>query len=286
MTVAQRQVRYQGEGGVVPALAFTSLPAANEVAPGTVYRIPELNNAELISDGVIWKPRGGRQIIKSLSIPVGAAPTGSVAANGAVTLGTALNTTFSQGMWLYYPAGAAYAGSAAGFYWTVMSSDTLGTIYDDTYDPTTDTGAPPTSLTPIVAAGPGAFTGTTSTLTALSVNIPGGLIHTQGGIATYSRAAVNNNTNSKNMLARYGGAQFGSSGVTSSLAGSKQFSFANLGVTNMQACAPWGDFATSSAAPILAVDSSVAQDVTIILQTSAAPTDVLTATGMTVELLG
>lgn len=90
-------------------------------------------------------------ILAQCNVPIGIAPTGTMAANGAITLGTALNTTYSGGLWLYLPAGAAYAGSLAGFYWTVMSSTTLGTVYNNTYTPGTDPVDIPASPTAISA---------------------------------------------------------------------------------------------------------------------------------------
>lgn len=50
------------------------------------------------------------------AVPVGIAPSGTMGANGSVTLGTALSVVYSVGVFLYYPASAAYTASAAGFY--------------------------------------------------------------------------------------------------------------------------------------------------------------------------
>lgn len=40
------------------------------------------------------------------------------------------NRVHSRGVWLYFPANGLYAGSAAGSYWTVMSSTVKGTVYN------------------------------------------------------------------------------------------------------------------------------------------------------------
>lgn len=55
------------------------------------------------------------------------APSGTVAVDGTITLGTALPATFSGGLWLYLPAGAIVSGAAA-WYWADMSSTTVGVV--------------------------------------------------------------------------------------------------------------------------------------------------------------
>lgn len=145
------------------------------------------------------------QILAQVGTPIGIAPTGTMGANGAVTLGTALNTTYSGGLWMYYPAGAVYAGSVAGFYWTVMSSTTVGTVYNNIYVPGTNSWDIPASPTAIVAAGPGAFTGVTSEITAVSVTLPGGSLGNHGALRTKNRFLHPNNANNKICIEKFGG---------------------------------------------------------------------------------
>ena len=105
-------------------------------------------------------PAGIPRALASSVIPVGIPSSGTVGDNGALTLTTALARTISDGAYFYFPAGALFAGSAAGLYWTVMSSTTAGVVYNNTYssgDP-----AVPATLTPIAATGPGAYTQTTA----------------------------------------------------------------------------------------------------------------------------
>lgn len=150
-------------------------------------------------------PQQSPWILAQCGTPIGIAPTGTMAANGAVTLGTALNTTYSGGIWLYFASGAVYAGSAAGFFWTVMSSTTLGTVYDTIYVPGTSSWDIPASPTAIVAAGPGAFTGVTSEITALSVTLPGGSLGNHGALLTKNRFLHPNNANNKICTEKFGG---------------------------------------------------------------------------------
>ena len=72
-------------------------------------------------------------VIDQNGVPIGISPTGSMAANGAVTIGTALDQIYADGIWLYYPVGAAYGGSVAGFFLTVIFSTTPGTVFNNNY---------------------------------------------------------------------------------------------------------------------------------------------------------
>lgn len=80
------------------------------------------------------------KIVGVQAVPVGIPPSGSITSNGTdsiITLGTALSeiygpTGVSPGIYLYLPAGALYAGSPAGCYWSVFTSTTVGTVYLNT----------------------------------------------------------------------------------------------------------------------------------------------------------
>lgn len=90
------------------------------------------------ADGSIAVYAGDVALIEPGKIPVtatpsaqgvgirGIAPSGTVAADGAITLGTALPGVFAQ-ISLYLPAGAI-VGGAAGFYAVEMSSTTVGVV--------------------------------------------------------------------------------------------------------------------------------------------------------------
>ena len=136
------------------------------------------------------------------NIPVGRPSSGSIADNGALTLTTALQTTYSQGAYMYFPANAIVSGSAAGLYWTVMSSTTLGTIYNNTY--TSGTPIEPTTLVPFVTTGPGAFTQTTAEIDLIQTTILGGSIGKNGNISITLQATYNNSAGSKSIKAKLG----------------------------------------------------------------------------------
>lgn len=85
--------------------------------------------------------------------------SGSMADNGALTLTTALPTTYPHAF-VRLPADAISAGSAAGWYYTVFSSTTAATVYNNAY--TSGSPAVPASPTAFVTTGPGAYTQTTA----------------------------------------------------------------------------------------------------------------------------
>jgi hypothetical protein len=109
----------------------------------------------------------GDGIVRTLAqsgIPFILPSSGNIASNGNLSSLTGLPAAMGWS-YLYFPAGAVYAGSAAGWYLCNMTGATFGTIYNNTYL----SGQPslPASPTPIVAAGPGAYTQTTG------IDIPG-----------------------------------------------------------------------------------------------------------------
>lgn len=122
--------------------------------------------------------------------PIGKPPSGTIGNNGALSLlVTALPTIYSGGIFLYYPFGAISTGSAAGFYWTVMSSTTAGTIYNNQY--LGGTPVVPASPTPFVTTGPGAYVGDTGFPTvSASVVVPGGALGLNGELDIYALMAV------------------------------------------------------------------------------------------------
>jgi len=174
-------------------------------------------------------PNGTCVVLAQGAVPSGIACTGSVAANGALTLGTALPTTYNGGIWLYFPAGAAYAGSVAGNYWCVMSSTTAGTIYNTLLGASWPTI--PANPTPIVAAGPGAYTGSTAEITLATVTVPGGMIGQNGRLRWSLKTTQNNSANAKTSGTKLGGTGW-SYGIITSVSFSATISMANRGLAN------------------------------------------------------
>lgn len=152
--------------------------------------------------------QAGPSYTYSLGQPIGVAPTGTMGANGALTSGTALPATYSGGIWLYFPAGAVFSGSSAGFFWCVMSTTTAGTCYTNTYTyNSTDPKAIPSSPTAVSDAGPGAYTGTTGDINFLTINIPGGKMGPNGVAIVKYQQTMTSNANAKTTKLYFGGSQ-------------------------------------------------------------------------------
>ncbi len=202
------------------------------------------------------------QVIGQGGVPIYILPTGTVAANGAITLGTALLVTESGGLWGYLPAGAAFAGSAAGFYWIVMSSTTVGTIYNNTYTPGVDDGHVPATPVPIVAAGPGAYTGVTTEVTAVSATLPGGSMGPNGSVTHRIGTMNNSSAGAKSVLLKWGTTTVSGAGsVTTSTFKGIVSTVTNRGAANSQfSPAPGQNDTTASAgggvANLMAIDTT------------------------------
>lgn len=211
------------------------------------------------------------------AVPVGIAPSGTMGANGSVTLGTALSVVYSVGVFLYYPASAAYTASAAGFYWTVMSSTTVGTVYNNIYIPGTNALAIPTTPTAIVDAGSGAFTGSTAAIPAIYITVPANKMGANGCLDYTFYGSHTNSAGNKTYALYFGNtltcSQTGTTSVGLAIPTSTVY---NRGTTNRQVSSSAAIAGVSSAVPSLAsVDTTAPVVAEIRLQHSSAPTDAL-----------
>lgn len=137
-------------------------------------------------------------------VPMILQSSGTIGNNGALSAITALPQTYSGGCYMYFPANAIVAGSAAGMYFVIMSSTTAGTIYNNPYS----SGIPviPAAPTPFVTTGPGAYTQTTgAAITLFSLPIPGGSIGLNGVLECHIYVANIGNANAKTMTLSLGG---------------------------------------------------------------------------------
>lgn len=181
------------------------------------------------------------------------APSGTVAADGTVTLGTALPAILASGVWLYFPAGA-FSTAPAGWYWVAMSSTTAGTVY------TSQGGAP-------VVGSASAYTGVTSKLTAYTIELDA---PSEGESVTLRVPCLfSASTNAKTCKLEIGATQLLSMAVSTAgqSLGLMQLVFAGLGggivaVVN-------GNGGSSSAGAVLsAVGNTITVDVTLQLATA------------------
>lgn len=220
-------------------------------------------------------PKGGDApspfVFMQLQTPIGIPSSGSVGANGALTLTTAMtNANVYPGFWMYFGAGVVYSGSAAGFYWVVMSSTTLGTIYNNVI--ANGPARIPDAPVPIVAAGPGAYVQTTSELTAASVILPGNTIGPWGTVTALCAYFCNSSATAKVPRNRYGGFRYQGGSLTTSAGNSHWASFSNIGRPDRQSSydSVAGDSGTAGGSNLnLSIDSTVAQPLAATLQLGA-----------------
>lgn len=154
------------------------------------------------------------------AIPFIIAPTGTMGNNGAITLGTALSATYPA-CYLYLPANAIVAGSAAGWYYTVMSSTTVGQVFNAKYNSALISGQPYIPANPIAFAttGPGAYTGVTTAVTGPSFTIPAAMMGPNGLLEVTAMFGYKNSAGNKTCAVTLGsGTAFTVTGTTTAAA--------------------------------------------------------------------
>lgn len=201
----------------------------------------------------------GSFLLFQFTVPVGIACTGTVGANGALTLGTALISTYNIGLYLYFPAGAVFSGSAAGFYFCTMSSTTAGTIFNNVM------GAlpvVPTSPIAVVDAGPGAYTGVTSAIDAVTYSIPGKSIGKNGSLIYNYETSNNNSVNNKSYTTLLGGTIFIGATRTTSTHENFTSRMRNIGSESRQSLFAATESSTSTSTVFVngSVDTTAAQN--------------------------
>jgi hypothetical protein len=188
--------------------------------------------------------------------------SGVMGNNGALSGITALSTTFPQA-YIYLPAGAISSGSAAGWYYTVFSSTTAGTVYNNVY--TSGTPTVPASPSAFVTTGPGAFVQTTGFITSINptVTIPANSMTANGRVEITLTMRGNNTAQQHYVRAYLGGAYFAqisAFGQASPLTDS--FIVQNTGVINSQYWG-WltGAIGQAASGPITSIDYTIAQGI-------------------------
>jgi hypothetical protein len=213
-------------------------------------------------------------VLASWGVPVILASSGTMGNNGAVSAMTALPTTYSGGAWLYLPANAINAGSAAGFYWFVASSTTAGTVYNSTFDGASVPGLGTT--TAFVTTGPGAFAGIAAgEFTAATVTVPAGAMGPNGAMSVDALIAFNTAAGNKNPRIRLGGGAgttYISTTFTTTAFTDIRVGIRNLGVETAQT---GGSVNPSMAAAFGAVDTASATTLVFTLEKATATNHVI-----------
>lgn len=172
------------------------------------------------------------------AVPFIKASSGSMGNNGALTGLAALPATYSNGCYLYLPAGAIAAGvpAAAGWYFAVMSSATAGTVYNLTYT----SGQPFVPATPsqfaFTTTGPGAFTGVATAVSGPSFTLPANVMGPNGVLELAAVYGCAGSTNSKTVAIKLGTATIYTQTTTTAanVAALALLTCQNQGLTNAQ----------------------------------------------------
>lgn len=225
-----------------------------------------------------------RRILAMGGIPAIIANSGTVATNGTITLGTALQLTYPQ-CWLYLPAGAIVGGSA-GWYYAIMSSTTVGVVYTNYQATMSLPLALGAAATLTVATGSNSgYTGVTTEVTMASAVIPAGLLGTNGAVIAEGLWAHNSTAGAKVSKIAFGGSTLLSVSATTSLTTDIRKKIQNRSATSQINRVAVDTGASQSVAPtLLSIDTTA--EVTVALTGSiATATDTLVLENFLIELL-
>ena len=217
---------------------------------------------------------GGSPVLAQSGVPVFIPSSGSIGNNCAITLTTALGRTYAN-IYLYFPAGAIASGSAAGKYFTQMSSSTVGTCFNNLY--TSGTPTIPGSPTAFVTTGPGAYTQTTGTaIPLITVAVPGNSLGVNGELQINRYVNVANTSTTKTFLLSFGGTTLVNSAASFTTAGNGSFlRVYNSGATGSQICMENSSGSVGAAAAFVAtsIDTTTSQNAVINGNLATADTD-------------
>lgn len=262
-----------------PVFTWANKPAASAM-PGKVIRVSNIGPAAagsfFISDGTRWTALNGQTVIDRDSVARGVAPSGTIGtgSSGNLTLGTALPRVYSEGIWLYLPAIATTPSIAAGMYYVVMSSSTVGTIYSNG----------PGSAALSISSG-ASFTGSTGAVSVRSVTVPAGCMGINGQIRASAVLSHANSAGAKNIRLKFGGSVLIATSPSTTLSTSLIGRIANKGAANVQiGQGSWLSGSAGSVVTSASVDTTA--DVTLLLELQlATATDYVVIENSSMELI-
>lgn len=233
---------------------------------------------------------GTPRVIGQSSIPFIVVGSGTIGNNGALTLTTALSSSPPiTSAYILLPAGAIATGvpAAATWYYAVFFSTIAATVYNNTY--TSGTPVIPSSPTPFVTTGPGAYTGVSTAVTAYNISIPGNMFGLNGGLRLTYTGQTTNSASSKIIVSSYGSMTLFSLTASTTAAYSQLVGFKNAGQTGQQFAlmSPTGSNIGASSANLMSgtVDTTIAQTLSITLTNTTPASNNLMLANVTVELL-
>ena len=225
-----------------------------------------------------------RRVLLMGGIPTIIANTGTVATNGTITLGTALQLTYPQ-CWLYLPAGAVVGGSA-GWYYAIMSSTTVGVVYTNYQATMTQPLALGAAATLTVATGSNsAYTGVTTEVQMAGAVIPAGLLGQYGATIAEANWAHNSTAGAKVAKVAFGGSTVLSVSSTTTLGVDIRKRIQNRAAAVQQIRVAVDTGAAQSVAPTLLTVDTAAEVTVGLMGSIAVATDTLVLENYLIEVL-
>lgn len=219
MTTARTKHQFHYRHFRVAEHTFSARPLAS-YREHEIMRFTDIgpDGSIFISDGTYWRPMNGEALLGKSNIFIGVAPTFTARAGGVagkVTFGTSLVRTGGISGYFYYGANTLDTTHDAGFYWTIMTDGTSGTVYADEYTPGTDPVRPatPTAFPGTVVGGAGVIT----VVTAYSVTIPAGLMADNAQITYATQLENNNNADDKTAIVNLGATALATTGAVTTV---------------------------------------------------------------------
>lgn len=229
-------------------------------------------------------------------VPVGVANSGTTTNVGALTLGTALPRIYPA-IWLWFPAGVVVGDATGGFYYTVMSSTTVGQIYlnPGKFGGATGNSAVTTPFQPFVPAtlvtptagqfAAAGYTGSTAEIFLVNVTVPPGGFGLQGRSRITSHQTCNNSAGAKTFKTYLGASQLGQSGAyTTSTGGTQMIAVRNCGAENFNMSQIVGGTSASAAVYTAVQTSAIGTPFIAISAQAAVATDVVVLEGYIFEI--
>lgn len=189
------------------------------------------------------------------------APSGTIGtgASGNITFGTAAPRAYTEGLYVYLPSIATTPAITAGWYWCVMSTTTLGTLY------ASKGGAA------INFSAGASYTGVTTQLNHPGLTVKGGLLSTNRQINVNGIITATANANTKTTFLNFGGSNAAANNLTIAYT-PYNTSISNKGVTNAQVVTS-GLFSASTTTTYLAIDTTADFAVNLYLTNGSTATD-------------
>jgi len=255
------------------------LSAWGNQPPGTLYTSDANTEAAMIAAKVAtatlagagpWTPppappNVGQSypiILAQSAIPMILPSSGTMGANGSLTGLTALPySVFPQPCFMYFPAGKVFIGSPAGMYYASILTTTTAQVYNNMYTSGRPQDAIPVVPTPVVDAGPGAYTQTAGTVNLLVATVPAGIMGLNGAIRFAMQLLFSNSAGNKVLSVNFGGSLVCGNTRTTTANQSYLRMIQNRGALNKQAT-NLGPEASGTATldTITAIDTAVDQN--------------------------